>query len=156
MLKMTTCGWFIREGHLKDRVNIFWTNSLCEGVAVSVDAKKWIRGWKRAKGGLHNWPGVGRVQGDESVDDRQEDDASVMTDYIRVSRQLPPRQLQRSYSTIHTQTGSALFWDIGSLSMEMFLFQYSNFVLSQTILPRAEWPERIWLGGNSSVHRLST
>ncbi len=82
MLKMTTCGWFIREGHEKDRVNIFWTNSLCEGVAVSVDMKKWIRGWKRAKGGLHNWPGVGRVQDDESVDghlrsERKENDRFV-------------------------------------------------------------------------------
>ena len=32
--------------------------------------KKRIRGWKRAKGGLHNWPGVGRVQDDEAIDGR--------------------------------------------------------------------------------------
>ncbi len=68
MLKMTTCGWRIREGHTrghdseKDRVNITWMNSLCEGVGVNVDLKKWMRGRKRMKGGLHNWPGIGRVQ----------------------------------------------------------------------------------------------
>jgi len=52
-----------------DLVNIFWTNGLCEGDSVSADMKKWIRGWKRAKRGLHNWPGVGRVLDNQSVDD---------------------------------------------------------------------------------------
>jgi hypothetical protein len=56
MLKMTTCCWRIREGYEKDGVNIFWTKSLRDGIAVSVDMKKRICGWKRAKGGLHNWP----------------------------------------------------------------------------------------------------
>ena len=50
MLKMTTCGWRIWEVHEKDGINIFWTNGLCEGGGVSVDMKKWIRGWKGAKG----------------------------------------------------------------------------------------------------------
>ncbi|KAH9028679.1 hypothetical protein EDB85DRAFT_1892417 [Lactarius pseudohatsudake] len=69
MLKMTTCGRFVREGHEKDRVDIFWTNGLCDGAAVSVDVKKRICGWKRAKGGLHDWLGVGRVQDDERARD---------------------------------------------------------------------------------------
>jgi hypothetical protein len=62
MLKMTTSGWCVWEGHEKDGVDIFWTKSLCEGVAVCVDMKKWIGWWKRAKGGPNNGTGVGRVE----------------------------------------------------------------------------------------------
>ena len=73
MLKMTTSCWCVWEGHKKDGVNIFWTKCLCECVAVCVDMKKWIGGWKRAKGGLDNWAGVGRVEDDESIDGHDDD-----------------------------------------------------------------------------------
>lgn len=76
MLKMTTCGWCIWECHEKDGVDIFWTRSLCDGVAVCVDVQKRVCGRKGAKGGLYDWAGVRRVEDDESIDGH-DDDGSV-------------------------------------------------------------------------------
>ncbi len=89
-----------------------------------------------------------------------------MTDYIRVTvADSCHHHSDIQYSTIYNTHPDRIGLGIGSLlrissnsslSMEMSLFQYCNFVLSQTILPRAEQAERIWLGSNSSVRRLST
>ncbi len=81
-----------------------------------------------------------------------------MTDYIRVTvADNCHYHSDIQYNTHPDRIGSLLgISSNSSLSMEMFLFRYCNFVLSQTILPRADWAERIWPGGNSSVRRLST
>jgi hypothetical protein len=86
MLKMTTCCWSIWERHEKDGIDIFWTKRLCDGVAVCVDVQQRIRGWKGAKGGLHDWAGVGRVEDDESIDGHDDDGSGSVSASGKTSR----------------------------------------------------------------------